>query len=229
MPKIKNKLKRGMSVKNDDLLSKFTEYIKTKLNNGDDSKKSGDGKKSDKMLGNLILMVLVAVVIVLASSFFKGSTKISTVVDETQTDKVVDGNNLLGLTDYESSLETKLKSTLEEIDGVGRVKLMIYFESGEESIPALNINDSKSVTQENDTSGGKRDITQENNGSTVVMSNNGNENEALIVKKIKPTITGVVVVAEGSNERVTELRIRQAVINLFNLPENKVNVYPMNN
>jgi stage III sporulation protein AG len=225
-----------MTVKNDNLLSKFTEYIKTKLNNGDDNKKSGDenkksgdGKKSDKLLGNLILMVLVAVVIVLASSFFKGSTKTSTVVDETQTDKVVDGKNLLGLTDYESSLETKLKSTLEEIDGVGRVKLMIYFESGEESIPALNINDSKSITQENDTSGGKRDITQENNGSTVVMSNNGSENEALIVKKVKPTITGVVVVAEGSNERVTELRIRQAVINLFNLPENKVNVYPMNN
>ena len=52
---------------------------------------------------------------------------------------------------------------------------MIYFESGEESVPAVNINDSESLTVENDTGGGKRNITQENDGRTVVMSNNGND------------------------------------------------------
>ena len=214
---------------NDNLLSKFTEYIKTKLNNNDENNKDSNSKKPDKLLGNLILMILVAVVIVLASSFFKTSGSTSAVVNENQEDKAIRENNLYKLDDYESQLENKLKSTLEGIEGVGRVQLMIYFESGEESVPAININDSKSLTEENDTSGGKRNITQENNGRTVVMSNNGNENEPLIVKKYKPTITGVCVVAEGANERVAELRIRQAVINLFNLPENKVNVYPMNN
>jgi stage III sporulation protein AG len=214
---------------NDNLLGKFTEYIKTKLNSSDDKSENHNGKKPDKLLGNLILMILVAVVIVLASSFFKTSNSTSAVASENQEDKIIKENNLFKINDYESQLESKLKSTLEEIQGVGRVQLMIYFESGEESIPAVNINDSKSLTEENDTAGGKRNITQENNGRTVVMSNNGNANEPLIVKKYKPTITGVCVVSEGANERVTELRIRQAVINLFNLPENKVNVYPMNN
>lgn len=213
----------------DNLLSKFSEYIKTKLNSGDDNNKNTNSKKSDKLLGNLVLLILVAVVIVIASSFFKTPSSNTTVFDETQKEKSVQENNLLGLTDYESQLEMKLKSVLEGIQGVGKVQLMIYFESGEESIPAVNINDSKSDTVENDTGGGKRNITQENSGRTVVMSNNGNENQPLIVKKFKPTITGVCVVAEGSNESITELRIRQAVINLFNLPENKVNVYPMNN
>lgn len=213
---------------NDNMLSKFSEYIKTKLNSGDDNNKNTNSKKSDKLLGNLVLLILVAVVIVIASSFFKAPSSNTTVFDEIQVDKSVEENNLLGLTDYESQLEMKLKTVLEGIQGVGKVQLMIYFESGEESIPAININDSKSNTVENDTGGGKRNITQENSGRTVVMSNNGNENQPLIVKKFKPTITGVCVVAEGSNERITELRIRQAVINLFNLPENKVNVYPMN-
>ncbi|MCJ7689279.1 MAG: stage III sporulation protein AG [Clostridiaceae bacterium] len=181
------------------------------------------------MLANLVLLILVAVVIVLASSFFKSGSSTTTAIDETQKDKTSSENNPIQLTDYESQLELKLKSTLEGIQGVGKVQLMIYFESGEESVPAININDSKSDTVENDTGGGKRNITQENSGRTVVMSNNGNENQPLIVKTIKPTITGVCVVAEGSNEKVTELRIRQAVINLFNLPESKVNVYPMNN
>ena len=214
---------------NDNLLSKFTEYIKTKLNSSDGNNKNHNSKKSDKLLGNLIVIILVAVVIVLASSFLKTTTPTSVSANENQEDKIIKENNLFQLNDYESQLENKLKLTLEEIAGVGKVQLMIYFESGEESIPAVNINDSKSLTEENDTAGGKRNITQENNGRTVVMSNNGNANEPLIVKKYKPTITGVCVVAEGANERVTELRVRQAIINLFNLPESKVNVYPMNN
>jgi stage III sporulation protein AG len=211
----------------DNLLSKFTEYIKTKLISGNDNKNSS-GKKSDKMLANLVLLILVAVVIVLASSFFKSQRSTTTAIDETQVDKISSEESSLPLTDYESKLEMKLKTTLEGIQGVGKVDLMIYFESGEEAVPAININDSKSDTVENDTGGGKRNTTQEISGRTVVMSNNGNENIPLIVKTYKPTITGVCVVAEGSNEKVTELRIRQAVINLFNLPEKKVNVYPMN-
>lgn len=213
----------------DNLLSKITEFIKTKLNSSDDKKSNSNSKKSDKLLGNLVLLILVAVVIVLGSSFFKTPKTASTVADEPQNDKLAVENNITGLTDYESQLENKLKSTLEKIKGVGKVQLMIYFESGEESVPAVNINDSESLTVENDTGGGKRNITQKNDGRTVVMSNNGNANEPLIVKTVKPIITGVCVVAEGSVEKVTELRIRQAVINLFNLPENKVNVYPMNN
>jgi stage III sporulation protein AG len=214
---------------NDNLLSKIAEYIKTTLKGGDEKNKSHSSEKSDKLLGNLILLILVAVVIVLASSFFKTSNSTSAAFDEPEKNEIAKVNNLLEPNDYESQLENKLKTTLEGIQGVGKVQLMIYFESSEESIPAVNINDSKSLTEENDTSGGKRNTTQENNGRTVVMSNNGSANEPLIVKKYKPTITGVCVVAEGSNERVTELRIRQAVINLFNLPESKVNVYPMNN
>lgn len=215
---------------NDNFLSKFTEFIKTKLSSGgDNNDKTQNSKKSDKLLGNLVLLILVAVVIVLASSFFKAPKLTAAVATDAQKNETVNQVNTSGLNDYESQLENKLKTTLEGIQGVGKVQLMIYFESGEESVPAVNINDSKSLTTENDTAGGKRNITQENNGRTVVMSNNGSADEPLIVKKYKPIITGVCVVAEGSNERVTELRIRQAVINLFNLPENKVNVYPMTN
>ncbi|MCB2288461.1 stage III sporulation protein AG [Clostridium sp. CS001] len=214
---------------NNNLLSKITEYIKTILKGGDENNKSNGSKKSNKLLGNLVLMILVAVVIVLASNFFKTSNSNSAVFEEKEKVNIEKTNNLVESKDYESQLENKLKNTLEGIMGVGKVQLMIYFESSEESVPALNINDSKSLTEENDTSGGKRNTTQENNGRTVVMASNGNANEPLIVKKYKPTITGVCVVAEGANEKVTQLRIRQAVINLFNLPENKVNVYPMNN
>ena len=51
--------------------------------------------------------------------------------------------------------------------------------------------------------------------------------QPLIVKKNKPKVTGVLVVAEGAEDKVTEYRIRKAVTNLFDIPDNQVNVYPM--
>ena len=50
------------------------------------------------------------------------------------------------------------------------------------------------------------------------LRNDGNKNEPLIVKTYKPKITGVCIVAEGAEEKITELRITKAVLNLFNLP-----------
>jgi stage III sporulation protein AG len=129
--------------------------------------------------------------------------------------------------DYETEVQDKLKETLEKIDGVGKVDVMVSFESGEEQVPAVNVNDSTSTTQEKDTEGGTRSTTQKNDGSTVVITNQGDKSEPLIVKTYKPKVSGVCVVAEGAENKVTELRISKAVVNLFNISQNKVNVYPM--
>lgn len=66
-----------------------------------------------------------------------------------------------------------------------------------------------------------------NNGSTVVITNNGSKSEPLIVKTYNPKILGVCIVAEGAENKVTELRISKAITDLFGLSEDKVNVYPM--
>ncbi|MEL7598255.1 MAG: stage III sporulation protein AG, partial [Clostridiaceae bacterium] len=129
--------------------------------------------------------------------------------------------------DQQKEMELKLKDILENIKGVGKVKVMIYFKGGEEQVPALNINDSTSLTEEKDVEGGTRKITQNNDGRTVVMMNTENGNEPLILKKYNPEITGVCVVAEGAEDNLIKLQIQKAVINLFGLKENKVNVYPM--
>ena len=149
-----------------------------------------------------------------------GSSKdVNKVADNTASDKSSD--------DYETAVQDRLKETLEKVDGVGKVEVMVSFESGEEQVPAVNINDSTSVAEEKDTQGGTRNTTQKNDGSTVVITNQGDKSEPLIVKTYKPKVSGVCVVAEGAEDKITELRISKAVINLFNIPENKVNVYPM--
>ncbi|CAB1242967.1 Stage III sporulation protein AG [Clostridiaceae bacterium BL-3] len=132
-----------------------------------------------------------------------------------------------GSDNYEKSIQDNLKNTLEQIDGVGKVEVMVSFESGEENVPAVNINDSTNTTEEKDNSGGTRNTTQKNNGSTVVTTNDGSKSEPLILKTYNPKVMGVCVVAEGAEDKVTELRISKAVTDLFGISQDKVNVYPM--
>jgi stage III sporulation protein AG len=200
-----------------------------------------DGDKnalSKKVMPNLLIVLLAGVLIVMMMSSYK-ATNLPSVQTlnpngaSNKGDSKADGNTAATTSadkvsgDYETVVQDKLKETLEKIDGVGKVDVMVSFESGEEQVPAVNINDSTSTTEEKDTQGGTRNTTQKNDGSTVVITNQGDKSEPLIVKTYKPKVSGVCVVAEGAENKVTELRISKAVINLFNITENKVNVYPM--
>lgn len=212
-----------------ELLDKLTEKLKMQTDKNKSNKKSN-------IMTNIIIVVLFGVLIMLVGSSFKGmsdntkSAISSNVKSETKQNVTTKNQDMENddETEYESNLQNDLKETLSKIDGVGKVSVMIYFEAGEEQVPAVNINDSTSNTQEKDNQGGVRKTTQKNNGSTVVITNEGDGvNKPLIVKKYKPKVTGVCVVAEGADNDLTQLRIKNAVINLFNLTEEKVNVYPM--
>lgn len=186
-------------------------------------------KKEGKNTTNIIVLLLIGAFLVITASFFKPSTnKCSATTSDKKAPEVKKISNSKGSREEEQQIENKLKSTLEEIEGVGRVKVMLYFESGEEQVPAVNVNDQTSKTEEKDTSGGTRSITQKNNGSTVVVTNDGDgSSKPLIVKKYKPKVTGIFVVAEGAENKVTRMKITKAVVDLFNLPNSKVNVYSM--
>lgn len=181
-----------------------------------------DKTKDKKLAHNLIIIAIICAVFLIAVSSFKDNSK-STNANVTQNGSK-DENQY---TDYEKATENKLKSVLGQIDGVGKVNVMITFENGEEQVPAINVTDSKNYTEEKDNEGGNRNTTQENNGSTVVMSNTGDKSQPFIVKTLSPKVTGVIVVAEGADDRVVSLSITNAVMDIFNLSPDKVNVLPM--
>lgn len=220
-------------------LKKWFSEIKKALN-----KNNLSDRKDKNKLVNLLIIFLVGVLMIITVSFFKTSdtNKVQTISSSSGNSSSTNSSanssanknttdaetqNKDNSSDYEKSVEAKLKDTLQKIDGVGKVDVMINFESGEEEVPAVNINDSKNVTEEKDTSGGTRNTTQNNNGSTVVVTNDGDKSKPLIVKTYTPKVSGVCVVAEGAQNKITELRISKAVMDLFNITEDKINVYPM--
>lgn len=182
-------------------------------------------KKDNKGVNPLFILFILGILLITFNNFFlksTASTKEIKVDNKETKNKEDDSEN------YEETIQKKLKDTLEKIEGVGKVELLVYFESGEEQVPALNINDSVSNTEERDNQGGVRHTTQKNNGSSVVITNDTEgATKPLIVKKKKPKVTGVFIVAEGAENKIIELQISKAVVDLFDLNESKVNVYPM--
>ena len=186
--------------------------------------KLNKNSKNKKGLPNFIILVLAGVLILIAGSTYSNVSNNKPAQDAKNSNTATAVSTAQS---YETDLQTQLKSTLEEMEGVGNVDVMINFESGEEKVPAFNSSTTTNTTQEKDTSGGVRNTTQGNTGDTVVVTNSGSNTEPLILKTYKPKVTGICVVAQGAENSDVRLRITEAVVNLFNIPDNKVNVYSM--
>ncbi|KEH95915.1 stage III sporulation protein AG [Clostridium massiliodielmoense] len=206
-----------------------------KLFDTDRVKKSLKDKNGKDYTKKLVLLAIVGVFCIIASNIFKtpNTVKVNSKnkdnISENEQKEVKNINSTKNneMSDEEKEIEEKLKDTLENIDGVGKVKVMVYFKGGEEQIPAINVNDSTSLTEEKDTDGGTRKVTQKNDGKTIVMMNTEKGTEPFVVKKNKPEVSGVCVVAEGAGDNLIKLQIHKAVVNLFDLKEKDVNVYSM--
>lgn len=222
----------GIGSKNDSGSEKGKESIGTM-----GSKGGGKGNMSNFM-SNIIIVLLVGILLVIVGSMFespigssgknngKGALEVAT---DNSTTTINETESMYSAVDsaYKKSVEEELTSILEEINGVGRVKAVINFENGVERIPVFNEDTSMSETNETDTNGGQRNITQENDGNSVVMESKDGSQQPFITKENNPTISGILIVAEGADDRATELRIKQAAVKLFGLEDEKVVVYPM--
>lgn len=185
-------------------------------------------EKNGKNVGNLIIIFLIGILLLIAGTTLSNKPKsVKTINQMNLENKKEENTKDTQKLKEEETLKNELKNTLSKMEGVGRVEVMIYFESGEEKIPAVNITDSTNTSKEADNEGGKRDTTQKNTGTTVVVTNDGGKSEPFIIKTYKPKVTGVFIVAEGAENKTVEYKITKAVMDLFNIQQNKVNVYPM--
>lgn len=150
-----------------------------------------------------------------------------TVQNEEKVETTASQEAFPGEKDYEEKLKKELTDTLTQIKGVGKVSLMIYFEGSSESIPATNSTDTNKKTEESDKEGGKRTITETNKSSTIVTTGDSGSNKALIVKEVRPSIGGVMVIAEGAENSAVKEEMINSVKTLLALPSNKVTVSPM--
>lgn len=159
---------------------------------------SMNNKKSFKDLLKKVkpeyLMIAAAAIIVLilfGSSFVK-----------TQTEKDYNVN------DYVDMLETKLSDRLSELDGAGKVNVIISVKSGMRSEIATE----KQV-------GGIGDRTTE---TPVLISG-----KPLVLGEIYPEICGVIIMAKGAENVKVRLSLIMAAQTFLDVSSDKIQVLPM--
>lgn len=177
---------------------------------------------SDKKINNVLAILLVLIFLLLAYNVFSPNSN-KEVNKSSKEDFNSSNVEKVSTSQYEAKEKEELISILEEIEGVGEVTVKINFEGDEVKVPAYEDNTQTSNTEETDTSGGKRKNEQTNESKTVVKS----EDEPYILQTKKPKVVGIAVAAEGASDSKVKNDIEKAVCSLYDLPINKVNVYPM--
>lgn len=182
----------------------------------------GDRKK---LIENTVVVAIIGVIIIIVgSSFLSGGKQ-----DKSTSGKTVTSATEAEDTSYKESgdeaLEDRLIKILGQIDGVGRVDVMVTFSAGKENIPAYDIKKNESTTNEKDSGGGTREITQSDYESKMVFEDSqSGSKKPVIIKDLQPVIKGVVVVADGASKPEVKNRICRAVQVLMDIPIHKVQV-----
>lgn len=128
---------------------------------------------------------------------------------------------------YISQMEEKLTEVLSKLDGAGAVEVLITLEASEEKIVEKDVPVVRSNTEETDSSGGVRTISNVDMGESTVFSNVDNESVPYVIKTLSPQIEGVVVLAEGAGNGNVSLNISEAVQVLFGIEAHKIKVMKM--
>lgn len=124
----------------------------------------------------------------------------------------------------ETALEEKLVSLLGQVDGVGRVEVMLSLASDMEYVYADEYTRS---FDENSTDGGASSTSlEESMAYTTIRLEDGSE-ALVVLKRVYPEYKGAVVVCDGADNAGIRLKVINAVGALTGLSSDRITVMKM--
>lgn len=177
-----------------------------------------------KLIENAAILTIIGVILLIAGKSFLGSEYGKN--DKSELNQNTSAQREDGL--YEKAnneMEGRLKSILSQVYGAGKVDVMVSYSVSKEKIPVSDVKKSESITDEKDSGGGTRKISQSSYESSIVFENGQNgEKSAMIVKELEPEVKGVLVVAEGAGSPAVKDKLCRAVQVLLDIPIHKIQV-----
>ncbi|MFS1512161.1 stage III sporulation protein AG [Chengkuizengella sp. SCS-71B] len=189
------------------------------------------GEKRIQTFRWLLIIGLIGVILMIMNSFINVDS-----IDDSQSDRaspesaslpvIGEEKFKLPFDEYEEQYEMRLKEILEKIVGVGNVDVMVTIESTEENIVFENKKDSQQVTNEKDTNGATRHITDVSRSGEIVLFEVEGNKTPIYVKKIKPQIRGVIIVANGAENLTVKEMIYDSVRKGLEVPGHRIQINP---
>lgn len=108
----------------------------------------------------------------------------------------------------------------------GKVNVMVTYSETNEVVSMVNETYSSSNTEEKDSNGGTRKISESDTKKEIIKDNN---NMPVTQKIVLPKIEGAIVTASGANDINVKSKIIQAVCAVTGLPNYRIQVFEMEN
>ncbi len=196
--------------------------VKDRINELKNSLVKVDKKNNKKGIENLVFTAIILIIVVIAINYIWKDDKKNIQNNGT---KLQDNENIIieKSENKDDNLEQRLQNILSNISGVGEVKVLITYSQTSEVNPLYNEDYDESVTEEEDTNGGKRTVSTSSNKKEVVSASN-----QVITKSVTyPQIQGAVVIAKGADNSNVKTNIIQAVQAATGLSTYKIQVFDM--
>lgn len=172
------------------------------LSNSIKALKSKMGKKTQFLLAGILALIMLII-------FFNG-IKGGGTETKPQTDNI---NTQSKDIPYTENLEQRLEKILASIDGIGEVNAFVMTET---SVRTIYVGD-----EEEKTSGDNSSTTK---SLEIVFEKNGSVSTPIVSLEIYPEITGVLIVAEGTNDEKLRLLVINAVSVALGIENSKIEV-----
>ena len=192
--------------------------------------KEGENQNKKKIENLVFLIIILIVTIIIINAIWKK--------DENSNNTTKDTNSLSGkiLADNsknevsnQTELETKLENILSTIKNVGKVNVLINYSESSSLVPLYNESTTTSSTEEGDSGGGTRNLTETESKKDVVFSESSGQKQPVTEKTVMPTIQGAIITAEGAKDANVKTNIINAVGAVTGLSIDKIQVFETNN
>lgn len=189
---------------------------------------------SKKKIENLAVFLVILIITLVIINFIWNDND-DNITDNKQTNDsnkklagkdINDGNTTLD-ENISYDIKTELEEILSNISGVGKVKVMITYASTETTIPVFNEESTEENTEETDSEGGTRKVTQTDVKKEVIYEENDGSKTLITQKTTSPEIEGAIITAEGADNAEIKTNIIQAVEAVTGLPTHRIQVFKM--
>lgn len=209
-------------------MSDFFKKLKESFN-----KDASQKRKIENLVFFLILLIIVVIAINLI--WKPDESKNSNIINSEKQFVTQNENSVVlateqGVTSSEKQeyiLQSNLENILSNINGAGKVKVMITYTESSTVQPIYNENINESQTEETDSTGGVRTIAETDSSREVVYTENNGVKVPITEKVTMPKVEGAIVLAEGANDASIKNNIIMAVEAVTGLSTHKIQVFQL--
>lgn len=187
------------------------------------------GTDNKKKIENIVVLIVILIITVIAINTIWNGDKKETKKEEveTTTSKQLASTTKTSQTSSNDEVQTNLENILSNIDGVGKVKVLITYSQSSEVVAMYNENSKNSTVEEKDSGGGTRTTTQTDISKDIIYQEENGEKTPITQKVVSPKIEGAIITAIGAGNGTVKNNIVQAVEAVTGLPTHKIQVFEM--